>query len=336
MLGAVALAVGLAEIAARQLGEPRNVGPAFTVYDPVYLRRLKPDVSFVSTSSEFSWRFTTNTRGLRDPERRVPPQRPILFLGDSFTMGYGVDDGGEFPRLVEAALRRERGPAPPIEVVNAGIGNAGNGHWLKFLAREAPRYQPRLVVLQVSSNDVGDNLRERLFALGDAARLVELPVPGPSWQRRAQSVAESIPGLSHSYLFASLKQWALGRGATPTPTPTPTPPTADAPPGPGGTSAAGEALTLAMIDAALARCAAAGWRTLLLNVGWDGPLRDRLESLCRAHQTPVWTVPTKAERPDLYYVIDGHWRAAGHRWVAEQLEPLIRAALTAPAGQRGP
>jgi hypothetical protein len=41
---------------------------------------------------------------------------------------------------------------------------------------------------------------------------------------------------------------------------------------------------------------------------------------CRRH-------PTKRSRPDLYYRIDGHWIAPGHRAAADWLRPALQQAL---------
>ena len=52
-----------------------------------------------------------NSIGLRDvdyPPRKAPNRRRILFLGDSFTFGRGVDDGSAvFAELVERRLDAE-------------------------------------------------------------------------------------------------------------------------------------------------------------------------------------------------------------------------------------
>src|SRR5262249_3271101 len=119
---------------------------------------------------------------------------------DSFTEGYGVSDGEEFPALVRRALVEKYGPqAPPV--VNAGIGNTGNGHWVKLLGREGPRFAPRTVVLQFTGNDFVDNLREQMFRLDDNHQLVELPVPAPGLVSVITEMLEVVPSLSSSYLI---------------------------------------------------------------------------------------------------------------------------------------
>ena len=93
----------------------------------------------------------------------------MFFIGDSYTMGYGVSDGEEFPELVRRELVARRLEIP---VFNAGTGDTGNGRWVKFLRNEGGRLNPRLVILQVSENDFADNLKEGLFAIAPSGDLV--------------------------------------------------------------------------------------------------------------------------------------------------------------------
>jgi len=58
----------------------------------------------------------------------------LFVIGDSYTEGYGVNDGEEFPRLVGQRLSQRYGP---MTVINYGVGNTGNGRWIKILERDA-------------------------------------------------------------------------------------------------------------------------------------------------------------------------------------------------------
>src|SRR5262245_19889816 len=160
----LSLAVGLvlSEVVLRLSGTVREVGPALTRYDPVYGRRLRENFQAMRTTPEFQIHYSINSLGFRGAEPRGFPEHPILFLGDSFTEGYGVSDGEEFPELVQRALTKRYGKqAPPV--VNAGIGNTGNGHWVKLLRREGQRFAPRMVVLQMTGNDFLDNVLEQMY-----------------------------------------------------------------------------------------------------------------------------------------------------------------------------
>ena len=126
MLFGLVLGLVATEGVLRVCGLVREVGPALIRYDPVYGKRQRENVQATRTSPEFRIRYSVNSLGYRGSEPEKFPERPIVFLGDSFTEGYGVSDGEEFPERIRRALveRHGRG-APPV--VNAGIGNAGNG-----------------------------------------------------------------------------------------------------------------------------------------------------------------------------------------------------------------
>lgn len=71
----------------------RNIGPTFTEYDSNYGKKLKSNFKCIRIILEFRMQFSTNLLGFRRPEQMSYPHRFNLFLGDSFTLGYGVNDG---------------------------------------------------------------------------------------------------------------------------------------------------------------------------------------------------------------------------------------------------
>ncbi len=104
---------------------------------------------------------TINADGIRDHRspaelRRGAPQ--ILFLGDSFTFGAGVQDDEAFPMLLQSRLRR-RLDDRDLTAVDAGVPS-----YSPFLARlQLARmidagYRPDLVVYTLDVTDVGDDL----------------------------------------------------------------------------------------------------------------------------------------------------------------------------------
>jgi hypothetical protein len=313
------IAILAAEFLTRWLVTVRDVGPVFTIHDPTLGRRLKPSFAAERVTPEFTMRISTNSLGFRGPELlRGTDQRPILFLGDSFTLGYGVSDGEEYPARVSAALRQRYGDASP-PVLNAGIGNSGNGYWIKFLRNRAPALGPRLVVMQVFANDFEDNLRERLFEVALDGSLLELAVPPPDAMRKLQGFIEAVPGASQSHLVGLVRQvLAPGRGSD-----------ALASGRNASATAAGaeDRITFGILQGALATCAANGWRVIGVLVGLPPSREKSLLALFARHGASVIIVPSKSERPELYYKIDGHWHVGGHAFVAERvLEVLLPLA----------
>ena len=316
----MAIVLGLTELALPHVVTLRNVGASFTEYDPVMWKRLKPNFRTVRVTPEFTMAFSTNSLGARGPEPRVELKRPILFLGDSFTMGYGVSDGEEFPALIQQDLLKREGSGAPF-VLNLGMGASGNGFWLKHLAHTAPKLAPRLVVLQVLNNDFWDNHVERLFELNAAGELVELPVPQPGLARRVQKLIERVPGLASSNLVGLIRQAAssdpesaLRTAAVPT----------ASPPTPAKTSLeAGDALTVKLVEAAIRRCQREGWPVILMSVGLPGPQQLAIRQMAESLRAPILELPSKQQRPDLYFQIDGHWNTKGNVDAANQLQARI-------------
>ncbi len=73
----------------------------------------------------------------------------VVFLGDSLTAGYGLDEEQAFPALV---AERFAEAGQPIEVVNAGISGdttAGGLHRLDWLLRQ----RPDILVVCLGAND---------------------------------------------------------------------------------------------------------------------------------------------------------------------------------------
>ena len=247
----------------------------------------------------------------------MPPRGVVLFLGDSMTMGSGVNDGEEYPDLIRRRLDEAFGSGA-VPVVNAAVGHNGNGRWIKFLRNEAERYEPRFVILQCHANDLFENVQERLFAVDESSELIELPVPPRGRMGKWQAVVESIPGVRSSYLMAMVRQAVARRFRR-----------RDASAAP-EEAARQERLTFRIIEEALEICRQRGWPVIAMSTeadAWvyrDGQL-DRLRAVFDTFGVPLIQMPSKRERPELYYADDPHWHAGGHKWVADLLYEQLLA-----------
>ncbi len=320
---AVVLSLGAMELMIRAFVPVRNVGPYFSAYDPYYGKVLKPSSSVVRTAPEFTMRLTTNSNGFRGPELGSLENGSILFLGDSFTMGYGVTDGEEYPALVrnhfDGLDAEDR-----LEIINAGMGNNGNGRPLKFLRRQARHLNPRLIVVQIHGGDFADNVYEGLFSLDEHGNLRELAAQPPSTSSKLERIVDRIPAISHSHLFCLVrglaKQIRNNRKS---------PVIGARPEDDVGRHILGNRLLIELESEIVSTARESGWPILVLLAGVDG---DRLEMLKRffaERGVPVILLPSKLERPDLYFEVDGHWNAEGHAFVAERvLDAIIEFDLT--------
>ena len=216
-------------------------------------------------------------------------------------MGYGVNDGEEYPAIVSRSLDRAFGQGE-IPVVNNALSGSGNGRWLKFLQREGSRYNPRLVALQVMGNDFQDNVRESYFQVSIDGTLVELDIEIPA-ARVIQSMVESIPGLSYSYLVGMLKQRRESQEEIQKISE--------------GKSIFGDQLTYRLLEEVLQFCNDAQYPVLAILVGLSDNQLQKVQAIFRSHDAQTIVIPDRHERPDLYYVVDGHWNPNGHEFVAD-------------------
>ena len=136
-------------------GYLRNI-PAYQIglgqYDPDLFYTLKPNNSdnpsyAVNSNIEFSNRYKINSQGTRDNEASLHfPE--IIVLGDSHTMGWGVEQDETFSNLLEQKIEKK--------VLNTGIVSYGT-------AREYLMFQKlktdscNTIILQYCSNDLREN-----------------------------------------------------------------------------------------------------------------------------------------------------------------------------------
>ncbi|MEE9270717.1 MAG: SGNH/GDSL hydrolase family protein, partial [Candidatus Krumholzibacteria bacterium] len=109
------------------------------------------------------WKGVTvriNGKGLRGPEleyEKPAGKTRILYLGDSVTFGFGLEDYAQsFPYAVEPKLQRAFGA--DVETINAGVGGYSPWQELVYLRKEGIRYDPDLVVVGFVLNDVTEKL----------------------------------------------------------------------------------------------------------------------------------------------------------------------------------
>jgi lysophospholipase L1-like esterase len=322
---AVALVATLAIVELLLMLVPiRNVGPAFTKFDPVYFTVNKPNMHFRSRSAEFEMDWTTNSLGFRGPEPAQPSEGVVLALGDSFTQGYGVTDGKEWAALVRDRLGRDFGPGR-VQLLNAGIGNTGHGRWVKFLEREAPKYSPRVVVLQLAGNDYEENVRDALYKVGPDGELIEQPL-AVTRERRLQSAIETVPGLAYSRLVALLRQamFVFTRPVL----------DGETPEARRAREAVEDRLANSINERILAICYERRWPLVVLIAPFYAHRVAPVRTMFEARGVPVIVAPTKIDRPDLYYKIDGHWNTAGNAVVADMIYPSIKATIGEEIGKK--
>ncbi|MHC4944440.1 MAG: SGNH/GDSL hydrolase family protein [Planctomycetota bacterium] len=94
--------------------------------------------------------FTTNSQGFRatiDYTSMVPDgMYRVICLGDSFTMGYGVNDDSSFPAQLESLSEK-------LQVVNMGLGGFGVDQDYLWYKRDGIKLEADLLLFCVIGND---------------------------------------------------------------------------------------------------------------------------------------------------------------------------------------
>lgn len=104
----------------------------------------------------------TNSLGFRDYEYDIDKSKDkkrIIFLGDSFTLGWGVPFENIFSKQLEKMLNKEE---KKFEVINMGTGNYNSIMELELFKLKGLKLTPDLVILMYFINDV-EPTPERLF-----------------------------------------------------------------------------------------------------------------------------------------------------------------------------
>ena len=113
---------------------------------------LRPGLAYRQSTSEFSIDVYTNRQGFRTdsarrdvPEEKRPGVARVLFLGPSFTFGWGVDHEDSYVGMLERRLGR----GGAAEVINAGVPAQPSAMQLCWLAASGRRLRPDVVVQTV-------------------------------------------------------------------------------------------------------------------------------------------------------------------------------------------
>ncbi len=118
-----------------------------TAYHPGLTYTLRPSSRFEFSNAEFNTRYMTNTMGLRDTDSSLVAPA-VVCMGDSYTMGWGVEQSETFPVRL-AALSGKK-------ILNAGVSSYGTARELELLKR-TDQANLQWLVIQYCSNDVVEN-----------------------------------------------------------------------------------------------------------------------------------------------------------------------------------
>ncbi len=139
-----------------------------------------------------------NADGLRDREysiERDRHSRRIIFLGDSLTFGWGVEEPEIFATILERRLSKDR----PTEIINFGTGNYNTTQEVSLFLNKGLKYNPDAVVLFYFINDAEPIPKKSAFAFLANFRLTTF-----YWSRFKKLQARWFSGKTFKEYYADL------------------------------------------------------------------------------------------------------------------------------------
>lgn len=331
--------------------------------DPVRHHALKEGGAYVATGTppglEFCVFGQVSDQGLNDdhmPIRKLPSQKRVLVLGDSFVEACEVRRDQNFCEVLEKRLAA-RLPYP-LQVINAGVSTYSPLLEYVYYKRVLWEFQPDIVLQAFFANDVADDLGYSRFAIYDSGGLPLAVLPlrtkdQEDDQTRFSRALHRRPGwlASRSYLAALVGHtWTARRVRREFPQP----PLHDQffilqdAPGLGPQKEKGWALTRRYISLLEQACESDGARLILTAVPMAAQIygqstydtfffrgrpteADQVEvrKIARALNVEFIDLlgPLKRAGRGLYFPRDGHWTPKGHRVAADTIEPHLLSAL---------
>jgi len=318
---------------------PMYVSPErdrFWKYDSLLGWAHQPGQEGIFETAQFRTTVRINLKGLRDREHayeRSDNSGRILVIGDSFAWGYGVEETQRFSQLLEASM--------DVEVINAGVSGYSTDQELLWLREEGVKYDPDLVILGFSGNDIGDNSQQLVNTIyykpqfvmeGNRLILKGSPVPRTGLQGRliyylSQRSALSFFLVQRYFDFLSVYRNFSGNlvaeGNSDNANPSNSVP---------GSPRELFKLTHTLLHeiSKIAESRGARFMIVATDRWWNAPsgqtYRDFIDSL-HSEGFLVLDVESVPGFDPVKMLIsdDGHWNSAGHEFVAEEIMHFIES-----------
>lgn len=222
--GALIVFVAAAELLLRAMPFTETTRPLSAAYrapcfenGTYYWFRLKPNAACTLTSTYNAFppvTITANSLGLRSPEL-IKPKPPstirALFIGDSFTMGWGVTQEESYPSQTALAFN-EKNSTTKMESVNAGLVFTATGYEYLFLKNNLDTIKPDVIVLGFYPfNDIYDTQFSSVWRETDADGLPEKIEAATAYIDRNGNIRQTyLPALKRIPLIRESRLFLLG------------------------------------------------------------------------------------------------------------------------------
>jgi hypothetical protein len=321
------LLIGAGFLLAAILGEviiryaaPLPPVPRWFENSPEYVYRLKKNFSQQYDFPGFDAVMNVRTNALGHRQADWDPGRPfsgttVLFLGDSFVFGYGVNVEDRFDML----LRKRFPDDAPLRLINAGVPGWGTLQELRYAREHLEIFQPDIIVLVFCGNDPHDDM---LYSTG---RMVfnEQGIfwfPGKEFLR-AHSMLYRFLLRQSRVIRHNLYLWKAGRKED---APQPDPQTASIIPPEEWEKTRRK---IAGFHRDFQAFNPDGRLIVLAAAPWEEDIRDGLAPLGREEALDYLDLHDESRvlpEPDRRLPWDGHWSYAMHELVADRLSELLR------------
>lgn len=303
VIGATFFWLMIAEVALRLVYNPAHISvsnaimgePMFT-YDAELGWSIIPNSSGTYTASR-TIDYTHNSMGMRESEIVEDARKRLLFLGDSFTWGFDVQQEERFTNHLKAHF-------PEYQIINAGVNGYGTDQqWLWYNQIEQTIKPDAVVLLYFGENDHVDNstnMRHGGFYKPYFERTeTELQLKGTPVPKGERYFYAEFPRISKLWLVRlSVSAWYKNRAEA----------------------------KIYIEDP-----------TLDLITKFDSDLRNNNIPFILLGQSPKPSVISLVDQLDLpfldvsnsfrYETFGGHWTPEGHQFVADSIIPFLRSEL---------
>jgi hypothetical protein len=356
---AIATVLGVAELGARWMAGSTATDQDDQLPmcrpDALTIWRYRPDIHLTYRAPEFEMQVRTNDAGLR--QGPIAPEEAdvttILFIGDSFTFGWGVAEEQRYSEVL-ARLVAERRPGTRLRIVNAGHWMYASDQQLVLMKEMIERYRPSIVVQGLYWMHIRTLFNHRLVRAPDGTlqavedSKIKVSDRGvlklrSDWLERpplnSQLVATVARALLNRDVLERAGEWVdyFRPGKTP-----------DEALWALTDDIAGETirtlrasgisyipfLVPSIVEVTGSNWTAVGWKrpTPPTDIDIDLPAR-RMASIFAKHGAQLIEITTSLRDragAGLYFPQDGHWTAQGHAAVAESLTPHLDRVLGQP------
>ncbi len=320
----------------------------FWTFDPRLGWRHRPGQTGLHRHRDFEVDVQIGPHGLRDrlyAKERTPGRPRMLWLGDSFGWGHGVEEE-------QIASERLEARHPDWEIINASVSGYGTDQQLLWFLDEGVTYAPDVVLLLFHPNDFLDNhrwsrygYRKPVFELDGhehethpegGLQLTRLPVQRRDWSARLDRWL-----YLRSYLYPRLLELpdilaevrvALTGPARTAPAPAP----GSAAPEPSVKKKGWELedehleLTRRLLHRLDREVAKAGAKLVVVSVPMPAHLRQLVQEFLAEVEVPHLALEAAfararrgAPEEPLSFRHDPHWTPAGQRVAADAIEGFL-------------